>query len=106
MLRLPWEVNPLFRQWLETHFPDRAQRVMNRIRDMRGGKDYQAEFGARMHGEGVWADLIKQRVEKVVRRLGLEKRMIRFRQLDVRLFRRPLSVHAAVREGSGQLDLF
>jgi len=106
VLRLPWEVNPLFQQWLEAHFPDRAQRVMNRIREMRGGKDYQAEFGTRMHGEGVWADLIKQRVEKTVRRLGLEKRMIRFRQLDVGLFRRPLSVPAVVRRGKGQLDLF
>ena len=38
MLRLPWEVSPLFRQWLEAHFPDRAARVMNRVRDMRGGR--------------------------------------------------------------------
>jgi DNA repair photolyase len=106
VLRLPWEVNPLFQQWLEAHFPDRVQRVMNRIRDMRGGKDYDAAFGTRMHGEGVWADLIKQRVEKTVRRLGLEKRMIRFRQLDVERFRRPLSVPAAIRHGNGQLDLF
>lgn len=104
VLRLPYEVSPLFRQWLEAHFPDRARRVMNRIRDMRGGKDYQAEFGARMRGEGVWADLIRQRVEKTVRKLGLEKRMIRFRQLDSSRFRRPLSVPAA-RQG-GQLDLF
>jgi DNA repair photolyase len=106
VLRLPWDVNPLFQQWLEAHFPERAQRVMNRIRDMRGGKNYQAEFGTRMHGEGVWADLIKQRVEKTVRRLGLEKRMIRFRQLDVGRFRRPLVVPAAVRRQGGQLDLF
>ncbi|WP_374359901.1 PA0069 family radical SAM protein [Pseudoduganella danionis] len=106
VLRLPWEVSPLFQQWLEAHFPDRAQRVMNRIRDMRGGKDYQAEFGTRMRGEGVWADLIKQRVEKTVRRLGLEKRMIRFGQLDSSRFRRPLSVPAMDRKGSGQPDLF
>ncbi len=50
MLRLPWEVSPLFRQWLEAHFPDRAARVMNRVRDMRGGKDYDASFGTRMGG--------------------------------------------------------
>lgn len=105
VLRLPWEVNPLFQQWLETHFPDRAQRVMNRVRDMRGGKDYQADFANRMHGEGVWADLIKQRVEKTVRRLGLAKRMIRFRLLEVGRFRRPLSVPAVAR-GGGQMELF
>ncbi|MET0264988.1 MAG: PA0069 family radical SAM protein [Duganella sp.] len=105
VLRLPWEVNPLFQQWLEAHFPERAQRVMNRVRDMRGGKDYQADFANRMHGEGVWADLIKQRVEKTVRRLGLAKRMIRFRQLEVGRFRRPLSVPAVAR-GGGQMELF
>lgn len=105
VLRLPWEVNPLFQQWLEQHFPDRAQRVMNRVRDMRGGKDYQADFATRMRGEGVWADLIRQRVEKTVQRLGLEKRMVRFRQLDAARFRRPLSVPAVARVG-GQMDLF
>lgn len=47
VLRLPWEVSPLFRQWLQAHFPDRAKRVMNRVRDMRGGKDYDATFGKR-----------------------------------------------------------
>ncbi len=43
-LRLPWEVSPLFRQWLEAHFPDRAARVMNRVRDIRGGKDYDCQL--------------------------------------------------------------
>ena len=71
VLRLPWEVSPLFQQWLEAHFPERAQRVMNRVREMRGGKDYDSAFGARMRGEGVWADLIRQRFEKAVHRLGL-----------------------------------
>ena len=66
VLRLPWEVSPLFRQWLEAHFPDRAARVMSRVQDMRGGKDYDASFGKRMHGEGIWADLIRQRFEKAV----------------------------------------
>lgn len=106
VLRLPHEVSPLFRQWLEAHFPERAQRVMNRIREMRGGKDYQADFRTRMRGEGVWADLIQQRVEKTVRRLGLEQGMIRFRQLDAGQFRRPQSVPAAAGKGGGQLDLF
>jgi DNA repair photolyase len=89
VLRLPWEVSPLFRQWLEAHFPERAQRVMNRVRDMRGGKDYDATFGKRMHGEGVWADMIRQRFEKAVLRLGMEVRSGRFRALDTSHFRPP-----------------
>jgi hypothetical protein len=52
VLRMPWEVNPLFQQWLYAHFPDRAQRVLNRVRDMRGGKEYDSDFGKRMSGEG------------------------------------------------------
>lgn len=70
VLRLPWEVNPLFQQWLETHFPERAARVMARVRDMRGGRDYDARFGARMRGEGVWAELLRQRFRQASRRLG------------------------------------
>ena len=118
VLRLPWEVNPLFQQWLETHFPERAARVMNRIRDMRGGKDYDADFSTRMHGEGVWADLIRQRFDKTVERLGLGALRGRFERLDRSQFRRPLVVPAAVSSGkgkgkggmagggAGQLDLF
>jgi DNA repair photolyase len=70
VLRLPWEVSPLFRQWLAAHFPDRAERVMNRVREMRGGRDYDADFGKRMKGEGVWSDLIRQRFDKACGRLG------------------------------------
>ncbi|MEO6563760.1 MAG: PA0069 family radical SAM protein, partial [Nitrosospira sp.] len=87
VLRLPWEVSPLFRQWLQAHFPDRAQRVMNRIKDMRGGKDYDATFGKRMHGEGIWADMIRQRFEKAVVRLGIGVRSGRFKSLDTSRFR-------------------
>ncbi|HEY6043408.1 MAG TPA: PA0069 family radical SAM protein [Nitrosospira sp.] len=90
VLRLPWEVSPLFRQWLEAHFPDRAARVMSRVRDMRGGKDYDATFGKRMHGEGIWADLIRQRFEKTVLRLGLGIRSGRFKGLDSSRFHPPL----------------
>lgn len=57
VLCLPWEVHPLFRQWLEAHFPERVQRVMNRVREMHGGKDYDCSFGAHGHAEGGWADL-------------------------------------------------
>lgn len=89
VLRLPWEVSPLFRQWLQAHFPDRAQRVMNRIKDMRGGKDYDATFGKRMHGEGIWADMIRQRFEKAVVRLGIGVRSGRFKSLDTSRFRPP-----------------
>ncbi|MBA4143819.1 MAG: PA0069 family radical SAM protein [Nitrosospira sp.] len=89
MLRLPWEVSPLFRQWLEAHFPDRAERVMNRVRDMRGGKDYDSNFGKRMHGEGIWADLIRQRFEKTAARLGIGMEPSRFSGLDTSHFRPP-----------------
>ena len=110
VLRLPWEVSPLFQQWLEAHFPERAQRVMNRVREMRGGKDYDSAFGARMRGEGVWADLIRQRFEKAVHRLGLHGKGGRFKQLDSTQFCRPLVVpplgSRAKGGNAGQLDLF
>src|ERR1700712_2893019 len=70
VVRLPWEVAPLFKQWLEVHYPDRAARVMARIREMRGGKDYDADFATRMKGTGLWADLIRQRFEKATNRIG------------------------------------
>ena len=73
VVRLPWEVNPLFQQWLDAHFPDRAERVMARIRDMRGGKDYDAEFGTRMRGTGIWAQLLRDRFEMAVKRLGYSR---------------------------------
>lgn len=105
ILRLPWEVNPLFQQWLEAHFPDRAGRVMNRIRDMRGGKDYDANFGSRMKGEGLWADMIRQRFEKAITRLDIKKSS-RFNWLDTTKFRKPLSVSISKKQGDEQLDFF
>ena len=86
VLRLPWEVNPLFQQWLEVHFPERARRVMARLREMRGGKDYDSRFGKRMSGEGIWAQLIRQRFDKAVARLGLNEERI---SLDLARFERP-----------------
>ena len=110
VLRLPFEVNPLFQELLEAHFPERAQRVMNRVREMRGGKDYNSDFSKRMHGEGVWSDLIRQRFTTTVERLGLGKLASRFERLDTSQFRRPLVVPAAMGRaggtGQGQLDLF
>jgi DNA repair photolyase len=87
VLRLPWEVAPLFKDWLAAHFPQRAERVMARVRDMRGGKDYDSSFAHRMKGEGAWADLLKQRFDKAVKRLGLNAR--RHGILDMSHFRRP-----------------
>jgi DNA repair photolyase len=73
ILRLPWELSPLFRQWLEQHYPDRADRVMACVQAMRGGQDYDARFGQRQRGQGIWADLFRQRFERACRRLGLNQ---------------------------------
>ncbi|MGB2818051.1 MAG: PA0069 family radical SAM protein [Burkholderiaceae bacterium] len=70
VVRLPWEVSPLFEEWLQAHFPDRARRVMNRIREMRGGKNYDAQFGRRMTGAGTWAQLISRRFHRISARHG------------------------------------
>lgn len=86
VLRLPWEVNPLFQQWLAEHFPDRSKRVMSRVREMRGGRDNDSRFGSRMTGQGVWAALLRQRFEKAVKRLGLNQAR---EGLDLTQFRRP-----------------
>jgi DNA repair photolyase len=98
VLRLPWEVNPLFQRWLDEHFPDRAARVMARVREMRGGKDYDSSFGSRMRGQGIWADLIAQRLAKARQRFGLDRARP---ALDLSQFRKPAAARA-----SGQGDLF
>lgn len=106
VLRLPWEVNPLFQQWLQIHFPERAERVMNCIRAMRGGKDYDAQFGSRMQGEGIWADLFRQRFQKAIARLGIN-RSKRFSELDNSRFRKPRVVSLNVKpDDKNQLDFF
>jgi DNA repair photolyase len=86
VLRLPWEVNPLFQQWLRTHYPERAERVMARVHDLRGGRDNDPCFGTRMTGQGVWAELRAQRLTKAAQRLGLRTQR---RALDLTKFRRP-----------------
>ncbi len=96
VVRLPWEVSPLFEEWLGAHFPDRAQRVMNRIREMRGGKNYDAKFGQRMTGEGTWARLIEQRFRRASARHGFSDA---WPALRVDLFAPPRSARP-------QLDLF
>lgn len=70
LLRLPHELKEIWREWLELHYPDRAAHVMNLIRQMRGGKDYDSTFGKRMRGEGPFAQLIQQRFAKAHSRLG------------------------------------
>ncbi|WP_250534716.1 PA0069 family radical SAM protein [Caballeronia sp. AZ10_KS36] len=107
VLRLPWEVAPLFKDWLAAHFPDRADRVMSRVRDMRGGKDYDSDFATRMKGEGLWADMLKQRFSQATKRLGLNLRNRGI--LDMSEFQRPASgkvQRAALPAAGGQLDLF
>jgi DNA repair photolyase len=86
VVRLPWEVAPLFKEWLMLHYPQRADRIMARIHEMRGGKDYDADFATRMKGSGLWADLIHQRFEKATNRLGYNRERI---PLDVTAFRPP-----------------
>lgn len=71
VLRLPYEIKDLFQEWLVQHVPDRAARVVNLIREMRGGKDYDAQWFRRGRGQGPMADLISQRFHKAVARLGL-----------------------------------
>ena len=70
-LRLPLEVADLFRDWLAATFPDRAARVMGRVRELHGGRDYDPDFGTRMRGQGLWADLIHRRADLARKRLGL-----------------------------------
>ena len=91
VLRLPWEVNPLFQQWLEQQVPERAARIMARVREMRGGKDNDSRFGTRMTGQGVWAQLLRQRFEKACARLGYRRERV---ELDLTQFR-PLPRDAA-----------
>jgi DNA repair photolyase len=74
-LRLPREVSGLFQDWLARHFPDRAAKIMGRIRELHGGQDYDPVFGKRMRGEGVWADLLDRRFGVAIARLGLSTKM-------------------------------
>ena len=72
-LRLPLEISDLFQEWLATDHPDRASRVMSLVRQMRGGKDYDATFGARMKGHGPVAQMMGQRFRAARRRYGLDR---------------------------------
>jgi DNA repair photolyase len=74
LVRLPHELQRVFVDWLETHYPSRAGRVLARIRDLRDGRLSDPRFGSRMRGEGVLADLLQRRYEVATRRLGLQER--------------------------------
>ncbi|WP_297813493.1 PA0069 family radical SAM protein [uncultured Methylophaga sp.] len=73
LLRLPREVSALFEDWLASHYPDKAEHVMNRLRDSRDGKTNDARFGHRLRGHGFYADMIAQRFNKAITRLGLNQ---------------------------------
>ncbi|NDP43013.1 MAG: radical SAM protein, partial [Aromatoleum sp.] len=103
MLRLPREVAPLFRAWLDAHYPLRAAHVMSIVRQIRGGRDNEPRFGVRMGGQGEFADLIRLRFALACKRLGLNAE--RDVPLDISRFRPPVAVATAV-ANSPQLDLF
>jgi len=94
MLRLPYQVAPLFEAWLETHYPDRKDKILNRIRSIRGGKLNDPRFGSRMRGEGFFADEVEALFRLSRRRAGLGKRRL---ELSTAHFRVP---------GALQQDLF
>ncbi len=87
LLRLPYEVKDLFREWLAQHYPQRAEHVMSLVRDARGGRDNDPNFGSRMRGTGAYAELIRSRFKVASRKLGLDP--ARVRPLDTTLFRPP-----------------
>jgi DNA repair photolyase len=106
VLRLPLEIKDLFQEWLKEHRPDRAERVLSLIRQMRGGALYQSGFGQRMKGEGPIAQLIAARFGTAVKRLGLN--LVRYR-LDASRFSVPDSVRTAMvdaKRDSRQMKLF
>lgn len=78
ILRLPLEIRDLFVEWLEAHYPLRAEHVMSIVRQMRGGRDYDSHFGTRMRGAGLFAELIARRFALATRRLGLNERRYAF----------------------------
>ena len=96
MLRLPREVKQLFQEWLKTHYPLKAKRIMNIVREMHGGREYDARFGARQTGSGVYAGLFAQRFQLKCKKLGIGNTSI---VLDTSQFTRIASL-------SPQLEMF
>jgi DNA repair photolyase len=96
ILRLPHELKALFKEWLATHYPERAEHVISIVRQMRGGRENDPSFGSRMTGTGNYAELIEKRFDIACRRFGLNRREPA--ELDCSRFRPP-SRH-------GQMTLF
>jgi DNA repair photolyase len=96
LMRLPYEVKDLFKDWLTTHYPLKADHVMSRLREMRDGRENDPEFGSRMRGNGIYADLLKQRFRIATGRLGYNQER---QALDISRFKKPPS-------RDGQLNLF
>jgi DNA repair photolyase len=94
LLRLPLEVSPIFREWLAAHYPDRAKHVMSVMQSMRGGKDYESEWGVRQRGRGPYAWMIGRRFEAATKRLGLNAES---RTLRTDLFTPPVPVGGQLR---------
>ncbi len=88
LLRLPLELGPLFEDWLNRHYPDKAKHVLSLVRQARGGKIYSSEWGGRMTGTGPYAELLQLRFDKACKRSGLNRRRTAF-ELDRTLFRHP-----------------
>jgi DNA repair photolyase len=97
VLRLPWELKVLFREWLAIHVPQRAEHVMSLVRQMNGGRDYDSDFRSRMRGQGPFAELLRRRFEVACRRHGFFR--ARSLQLDGTRFAPP-------RKPSPQGELF
>ena len=97
MLRLPWELKALFREWLSIHVPQRAEHVMSLVQQMNGGRDYDSDFRTRMRGQGPFAELLRRRFEVACRRCGFAR--TRTLQLDGSHFTPP-------RKASPQGELF
>jgi DNA repair photolyase len=96
IVRLPYAVAPLFEQWLELHFPDRKEKVLNRLRSLRGGKLYDPAWGKRHSGEGIFADQIAQMFDVARRKAGISGD---FASLSTAAFRRPAGAQMALSLG-------
>jgi DNA repair photolyase len=92
LLRLPHELKTLFVDWLEQEYPLKANHVMQRLKECRGGREYDAEFGQRMQGKGLYADMIHNRFELARKRLGYGKALT----LDTDLFISPASTQLSL----------
>lgn len=90
LLRLPYEIKELFKDWLKNHYPLKAEHVMSRVREMRAGRENDPEFGSRMRGQGLLAQLLAQRFDKACARLQLNQQQRGGNSLDKSLFKAPV----------------